>query len=65
MRRFFIIDRVISRLHEMMGLLFAHKVSPLEIEKMNFRQLRYWSNWTKGINKQQADYLESIKNQNA
>ena len=38
-----------------MLILRADKVSPLEIESMNFQQLKYWSECTKEINKARRD----------
>ena len=49
-----------SKLHEMMGELFAYKVQPSEIENMNFAQMKYWSGWAKAINKSRATQLEEI-----
>lgn len=36
----------------MMITLYADRVSPSEIEKMDFQSLRYWSECSKAINKQ-------------
>jgi hypothetical protein len=33
----------------MVGKLYDHKVSPSEIKKMTFSELRYWANWNKLI----------------
>jgi hypothetical protein len=36
----------------MMGILFAHKVAPSEIEAMDFGQMKYWSDLARNIDKQ-------------
>jgi hypothetical protein len=49
----------------MMGNLFAYKVSPLEIEAMDFQQIKYWSDWVDAINKEKNRISGEIKNKNA
>jgi len=39
----------------MMMILYADKVSPIEIESMDFQQLKYWSECAKALNKSRRD----------
>jgi hypothetical protein len=49
----------------MMGVLFAYKIQPSEIENMNYAQMKYWSSWAKAINKSRVDQMEEINRKNA
>jgi hypothetical protein len=44
----------------MMGKLFAHGVSPTEIETMTYKSLNYWSKWADAVNKQNTDALKGM-----
>jgi len=50
----------------MMGLLFDRGVSPLEIESMNYGQLRYWAELTEALNKRDnSEYRKMLGRKNA
>jgi hypothetical protein len=46
----------------MMMILYADKVSPTEIENMDFSQLKYWSECSKAINKSRRDAEKAAMN---
>lgn len=40
--------------HQMIGNIFYRGVTPTEIKEMNFRELKYWSDWHHVITKAEA-----------
>jgi len=50
----------------MAALLFDRGVSPLEIESMNYAQLRYWAELTESLNKRDnPEYRKMLGRKNA
>ena len=44
-----------------MGNLFYRRVSPTEIENMDFKDLKYWNSWHETLIKEEKKATEAIK----
>jgi hypothetical protein len=44
----------------MKAILFVHKVSPLEIDRMDYQQLREWSSLAEEIDKKRKEYFDAL-----
>lgn len=53
-RHAFFASLAIPKIHQMAGNLFYRKVAPSEINGMSYSEMKYWNEWHKLIEKEEA-----------
>jgi hypothetical protein len=51
----------VEQINQWLGNLFYRKVSPTELQNMNYHELKYWNSWHEILAKEEKKAVESLK----